>query len=357
MLPIFNEVILANDIRNRNLRLIRRRQQLRASANPFSLSEDRFIELFRLNKRLTRRLIEELRHFLVEPLNRKSITAENRVLCALRFFATGSYQRSIGEEYSCGLSQTVVHRSVHMVTEAIVNIAGNYITLPATQLERNSIKLEYMNRWGFPGVIGCLDGTHIAILKPSVEEHNYINRKGFHSINVQVICDHKLSIRSVFANYGGSTHDSFIWRTSQAQQFIKRLYEQNEVAWFLGDSGYPLQPYLMTPFLNPQNDAETRYNRAHTSARNCIERCFGLLKMRFRCLLKERSARYKPAFMCNVIKACAVLHNMCIEENIPFEEIIYERDEPPNVPNNVVVPNNHEAGLQRRDNVVNRYFR
>ena len=39
---------------------------------------------------------------------------------------------------------------------------------------------------GFPNVIGCVDGTHIPIIAPSVDEVDYVNRKSFHSINVQV---------------------------------------------------------------------------------------------------------------------------------------------------------------------------
>ncbi len=39
---------------------------------------------------------------------------------------------------------------------------------------------------GFPGVIGCIDGTQIPITTPSVNEGDYVNRKAFHSINVQV---------------------------------------------------------------------------------------------------------------------------------------------------------------------------
>ena len=39
----------------------------------------------------------------------------------------------------------------------------------------------------FPGVIGAIDGTHIySIIAPSEDEHLFVNRKGFHSINVQV---------------------------------------------------------------------------------------------------------------------------------------------------------------------------
>lgn len=45
-----------------------------------------------------------------------------------------------------------------------------------------------MERFNVPGVIGFVDGTHIAITKPKVDvEHQYMNRKGYHSKNVQIV--------------------------------------------------------------------------------------------------------------------------------------------------------------------------
>ena len=41
---------------------------------------------------------------------------------------------------------------------------------------------------GLPNVIGCIDGTHIPITAPALDEGDYVNRKSFHSINIQ-ICD------------------------------------------------------------------------------------------------------------------------------------------------------------------------
>jgi len=39
---------------------------------------------------------------------------------------------------------------------------------------------------GFPNCVGVVDGTHIRILSPSMAvEREYINRKNYHSINVQ----------------------------------------------------------------------------------------------------------------------------------------------------------------------------
>ena len=40
-------------------------------------------------------------------------------------------------------------------------------------------------------MIGCVDGTHVKIQGPTENENDYGNRKGFHSINVQAICNHK----------------------------------------------------------------------------------------------------------------------------------------------------------------------
>ncbi|KAL4709387.1 hypothetical protein ACJJTC_001183 [Scirpophaga incertulas] len=45
----------------------------------------------------------------------------------------------------------------------------------------------FQRQHNLPGVIGCIDCTHIAIVKPHEEEHTFFNRKGYHSLNVQMI--------------------------------------------------------------------------------------------------------------------------------------------------------------------------
>jgi len=49
-----------------------------------------------------------------------------------------------------------------------------------------------------------------------------------------------------------------------------------------GDSGYPLRQWLLTPIANPTTNAENYYNQRQMSSRSIIERCNGVLKMRFR---------------------------------------------------------------------------
>ncbi|XP_023312303.1 putative nuclease HARBI1, partial [Anoplophora glabripennis] len=138
----------------------------------------------------------------------------------------------------------VVSRVVHEVATSIITELGNqWIHFPTTNEEKNNLKARFMEKTGFPGVIGAIDCTHVAILAPAQEEHNYLNRKGYHSKNVQIICDYDLNILNINAQYAGATHDAFNWRNSFVQQEMERSYNRGDHhTWLLGDSGYPQQP-------------------------------------------------------------------------------------------------------------------
>lgn len=47
-----------------------------------------------------------------------------------------------------------------------------------------------MEKFNFPGVIGAIDCTHIPIIAPPTFDHirlAYYNRKGYYSLNVQIV--------------------------------------------------------------------------------------------------------------------------------------------------------------------------
>lgn len=102
-----------------------------------------------------------------------------------------------------------------------------------------------------------------------------------------------------------------------------RLYNSGDRStWLLGDAGYSLEPWLMTPITNaPEGSAEVRYTECHTSTRNCVERMFGVLKSVWRCRLSHRVLHYSPIIAAKIIITCAVLHNMRFCHNLMNREI------------------------------------
>ncbi|KAH7953742.1 hypothetical protein HPB49_011816 [Dermacentor silvarum] len=59
--------------------------------------------------------------------------------------------------------------------------------------------------------------------------------------------------------------------------------------------------------------SESQYNRQHTSMRNVVERCIGVLKSKFRCLQHFQILLYSPDQAARIIYACVALHNIALD--------------------------------------------
>lgn len=128
------------------------------------------------------------------------------------------------------------------------------------------------------------------------------------------------------ARFPGSCHDSAIWTTSASRAKLINEYNAENDNWLIGDSGYPLEPWLLTPFSQPYGRQEVKYNKLHASARNTIERAFGVLKSRFRCLSKHRVLHYSPERAVNIINACVILHNILIKTRVVNDDVLLEEE-------------------------------
>ncbi|XP_065306437.1 putative nuclease HARBI1 [Dermacentor albipictus] len=198
---------------------------------------------------------------------------ERKVLCALRFFATGSFQASLGSEETIRVSQSMVSECVRRVADAVVNTGARnkWVHFPKTAEEKAAVKEGSLRRGAIPGVIGCIDGSLIAIIAPKGKRKAaFMCRKGYYALNCM----------------------------------------------FVSDSGYPLEPWLLTPVPGhpPVQTADAQYNTAHAVMRSAVERCIGLLKSRFRCLQRYRTLLYEPERAANIVAACAVLHDLRLSE-------------------------------------------
>ncbi|XP_036334306.1 putative nuclease HARBI1 isoform X1 [Rhagoletis pomonella] len=316
----------SSDETNKN-ELKMQRKVIRQKSDIFNLTDHKFESYFRLNKTAFKYVLGKIRPKMKVGIRSTSVSNTIKLAATLGFLAQGSYQLNVGNNFNLGLSQPTVCSILSETLTVLEDIVCPlWIKFNMTNDEKVIIKREFLEKTGFPGVIGCVAGTHIKILAPKKQDQPlYCNRKGFFSLNAMVICDHKMRIRYLDARHAGSASDSLIWNVSDARSMLRDRCEAGERnCWLLGDAGYPLEPYLMAPYRSAaEGSLEAVFNKKHAKARNIVGQTIGVLKNRFRCLLGNRPLHYKPAKATKIANVCAALHNICIEfgSDIAMEEI------------------------------------
>ncbi|XP_067089768.1 uncharacterized protein [Osmerus mordax] len=288
-----------------------------------------------IKKRTIRKLDLEIKK--LERELQEDDTADDHLYERYRFSAdgiSGAFLYSVGDAEQ--LNKATICRTIRSVCLAIKALADVFISFPGHR-RLCDIKEEFYRI--------AVDCTHIRIKAPSgAHEADFVNRKSFHSINVQMVCNADCVISNVVAKWPGSVHDSRIFRASEIYQCLS----QGEFSGvLLGDRGYGCQPFLLTPFTDPQ-EAQQAYNHAHARTRARVEMTFGLLKARFHCLHK---LRVSPVRACDITVACAVLHNVaCLrKERAPRVPPAMDWDNPAIFPDD-------DSGRLLRDQYVLNYF-
>lgn len=104
---------------------------------------------------------------------------------ALRYLATGANFSLIGDYQ--GVCKSTVSHCVRDFVWYMYTKQQDYIHFPMNEAERYITAQGFFETYGGkPLCIGCIDGSHIPIITPSVNEPAYINRKGYHSVNAMV---------------------------------------------------------------------------------------------------------------------------------------------------------------------------
>jgi nuclease HARBI1 len=249
-----------------------------------------------------------------------------KVEITLRYLANPGFQIGIAKEV--GVHATTVCKIIPIILEKLCEYGKDIISFPQQREQIEDAKQRWAAVRGFPSTIGAIDCTHVRIDKPKVHGDEYINRKGYPSLNVQATVNEKYMFTSIDVGWPGSVHDNRIFKNSLIYQQLLRS-PHNPI--LLGDEGYSLTPFLMTPFGNPVNDEERRYNIIHSRNRVIIEHTFGQLKRRFPILRYGVRIKLERVPIC--IAACFVLHNIAKSLNDPdfeddedVEENVFEND-------------------------------
>ena len=98
-------------------------------------------------------------------------------------------------------------------------------------------------------------------------------------IQLQGIVDY----RGIFINYEigwpGFVYNAKVYKNSYFYQNVFKIIKGDE--FLLGDSAYPISPFLITPFRLSSNRQQKNFNYTHSLHRVVVEHAFGRLKSRF----------------------------------------------------------------------------
>ena len=272
-------------------------------------------------------LVNHLREFLISQPNafrQDCVSPEKRVAIALYYLKDQGSLRMTANTF--GVAKSTVSASIKIVCSLICDQLGSkFLLFPSTVEEMDLAAEKFKTKFGIPQVIGCIDGTHIAIKKPKENPHDYFCYKMKHSLNCQATCDEKGIFTDVEVRWPGSVHDARVYANSSINKaFISKQLPRNlkEIIpghalvppVLLADPAYPLLPNVLKEYASNSNPKEILFNNRLRSARNQIECAFGRLKARWRIL--NRALDVDVDFAPTLIYACFVLHNYCEMANV-----------------------------------------
>jgi len=303
-------------------------------------------EYFRQQIRVNRDTFEVIRNILGARIERENsryrdcLPPEKVLALGLYRLAHGNSYSTIGPVFNVGKSTVI--EAVQDVVNGLYEIRNDHIKFPETLAEVTACIDTFSELTDLPNVVGAIDGSHVRIKAPVDSAPDYFSRFQQHDFIIQAVVDGEKIFLDFSCGYPGSMHDGRVLRRSRvftrAEQRViltvpTEIVSDQEIGPYLvGDSAYPLSPWLMKPFPEgTQGSDEIQFNKELSSARVKVECAFGILKNRWRILIKRFDSSVEFAVRCAV--ACAVLHNICLRNGDDWDEGEEDGDNqcPPNV--------------------------
>lgn len=132
-------------------------------------------------------------------------------------------------------------------------------------------------------------------------------------------CNFDMMFTFVYAGWEGTANDARVFLDALTRPEVNFPWP-SEGKYYVVDSGYPCISGFLPPYRGERyhlqeyrgrRNQPIRYkelfNYRHSSLRNIIERCFGVLKTRFPIL--RMMPCYKPSRQPSIVVACCTLHN------------------------------------------------
>ncbi|KAJ7947697.1 Harbinger transposase-derived nuclease [Quillaja saponaria] len=256
--------------------------------------------------------------------NGKPMSLCDQVAVALRRLSSGESLVAIGDLF--GLNHSTVSQITWRFVESMEERGLQHLQWPSPETEMTEIKSKFKKVGGFPNCCGAIDATHIMMCLPASEPASnvWLDHEKNHSMVLQAIVDPDLRFRDIVTGWPGKMKDWLVFESSNFYKLCDKgerlngkklqLSEGSEAReYIIGDSGYPLLPYLLVPYEGKElPEPKAEFNKRHFATRMVAQRALARLKEMWKIIqgVMWRPDRHR---LPRIIFVCCLLHNIVID--------------------------------------------
>ncbi|KAJ1689132.1 hypothetical protein LUZ63_013287 [Rhynchospora breviuscula] len=231
--------------------------------------------------------------------------------------------------------RATISRDFHKVMNAIIELEEEYLKQPDGSTVPPEIFLNDKFFPYFKDCVGAIDCTHIRAKVQSKIATRYRGRKDNPTMNVLAACTFDLKFTYILVGCEGTASDSRIIKNALSRRYPLKIPEGK---FYLVDAGFMIRSTLITPYRgeryhlkeysqsNPPQTERELFNLRHSSLRNAIERCFGVLKKRFPIIRSNTEPHYSTDTLKKIILSCCILHNYLVDKDTDLPSMLAEVD-------------------------------
>ena len=142
------------------------------------LPEESWKKNFRMSRDKFNQLVNEWISPDPKSPNKRAISSMKKVAICLYYLKdTGSLSMTVN---TFGVHTSTASKVIREVCSAITHKLGpKYVKLPQSEDEMVEKAAEFLSKYGMHQAFGCIDGTHVPILRPVEHSQDYFSYKQY----------------------------------------------------------------------------------------------------------------------------------------------------------------------------------
>ena len=276
-----------------------------------------------------------------------------KMTVAIRMLAYGVAVDVVDDYVRIGESTAI--ESLQRFVSAIVAIySDEYLRSPnSADIAR---LLQIGERRGFPGMLGSIDCMHWRWKNgPTAWKGMYSGHIHEPTIILEAVVSYDLWIWHTFFGLPGSHNEINVLERSSVFTLLSEgraplvnysvIGNDYTMGYYLADGIYPKWATFVKTISCSRGNKQIHFAQAQESARNDVERDFGVLQARF-AIVRGPTCLWKLEVLKNIMKACILLHNMIVEDERDNNEMDFSYDASDGIPTPTLISERSSELLQ-----------